>query len=77
MLQLLTRVKVVDNSGVILGRIIKILTPKNAKLGRMGSLIIISSKVQTKNSGILPGTKLKALIIRTKYGNKEFTHKIK
>lgn len=66
MLQLLSKVNIVDNSGVLKGRVIKILTPKNTRIGKLGGLIIISSKIAIKNSGILPGSKFKALIIRTK-----------
>jgi len=76
MLQLLSRVGVADNSGVIEARVIKVLTPKNARIGKVGGLVMISSKAQVKNSGILPGTKFKALIIRTKKTNSLFTHRL-
>ncbi len=77
MLQLLTKVSIADNSGVLVGRIIKILTPKNAKIGGLGSLTVISCKSTIKNSGILPGTKFKGLIIRTKSKENCFNYKLK
>lgn len=76
MLQLLTRVNIADNSGVIKGRIIKVLTPKNSKLAQIGSLVLISSKAIIKNSGILPGTKFSALVIRSKYRFNSFNYNI-
>lgn len=76
MLQLLSKVNIMDNSGVLNGRIIKVLTPKNAKLANVGSLVIISSKSSIKNSGILPGTKFKALIIRTKFKTLSYPYSI-
>ena len=75
MLQLLSRVVIADNSGVLKGRIIKVLTPKNARLASMGSLVIISTKASIKNSGILPGTKFKALVIRTKFNSTSYPYK--
>ncbi len=76
MLQLLSRVNVADNSGVIEARVIKVLTPKNARIAKVGSLIMISSKAQVKNSGILPGTKFKALVVRAKKTSSLFTHRL-
>jgi len=58
MIQLLSRVNIVDNSGILTGRVIKILTPKNKKIGKLGSLILISSKTQIKNKiGIFDSNK--------------------
>jgi len=66
MLQLLTRIDIVDNSGVINARIIKVLTPKNSKIAKVGSLVMISAKNVIKNANIIPGSKFKTLIIRSK-----------
>ena len=77
MIQLLSKIKIVDNSGVLLGKTIKILKPKNAKIGRLGDLILISSQAQVINSGIKPGTIFKAIIVRTKTQENLLTSYIK
>ena len=69
MIQLLSKINLTDNSGVLEGKVIKVLTPKNAKIAKLGSLILISCKSSIKNSGILPGTKFKALVVRLKKTN--------
>lgn len=69
MIQLLSNIKITDNSGVLLGKTIKILKPKNAKIGQVGDLILISSQAQIANSGIKPGSIFKAIIVRTKTQN--------
>lgn len=66
MIQLLSKIKITDNSGVLIGKTIKILRPKNAKIGQIGDLILISSQAQVVNSGIKPGSIFKAIIVRTK-----------
>lgn len=66
MIQLQSKIKITDNSGALIGKTIKILKPKNAKIGHIGDLILISSQVQTTNSGIKTGAIFKAIIVRTK-----------
>ena len=77
MIQLLSNIKITDNSGVLLGKTIKILKPKNAKIGNIGDLILISSQVQAMNSGIKTGTIFKAIIVRTKTNEKHLTNSLK
>lgn len=77
MLQLLSKVQLADNSGVISGRVIKVLTPKNSKLATLGGLVLISAKINVKNSNILPGSKFKALIVRSRYPQKTMTNNYK
>lgn len=66
MIQLQSSIKITDNSGVLLGKTIKILRPKNAKIGQIGDLILISSQIQAAHSGIKTGSIFKAIIVRTK-----------
>lgn len=66
MLQLLSKVKIIDNSGVVKGKVIKILTSKNAKIGRLGNLILISSQKLIPKSGMVSGAIFKALIVQAK-----------
>jgi len=42
MIQLLTKVNIVDNSGALLGRCIKILKPHNRDYAKIGDLILVS-----------------------------------
>lgn len=42
MIQLLTKVNIVDNSGAVLGRCIKILKPHNRDYAKIGDLILVS-----------------------------------
>ena len=77
MIQLQSKVNIADNSGVLEATVIKLLKPKNKKIGCLGSLLLISSKKQTKLSNILPGSKFKSLLIRSKKENKEIDKTIK
>jgi ribosomal protein L14 len=85
MIQLLTKVNIVDNSGGVLGRCIKILKPHNRDYAKIGDLILVSilniAKVEgNKKSGnatssirdsnkIKKGSLFKALVVRTKTNN--------
>jgi large subunit ribosomal protein L14 len=63
MINLLTKVKIVDNSGAILGRTIKVKT-KNAKIG---DKILISVKRISSAGSILKGDVFTGIIVRTNY----------
>ena len=52
MIQLQSKIKITDNSGVLIGKTIKILKPKDGKVAIVGDLILISSQVQATHSGI-------------------------
>ena len=77
MIQLQSKIIITDNSGVLIGKTIKILKPKNAKIGQLGDLILISSQVQALNSGIKVGSIFKAIIVRTKIENKQISSCLK
>ena len=66
MIQLQSKIKITDNSGVLIGKTIKILKPKDGKVAIVGDLILISSQVQATHSGIKTGSIFKAIIVRTK-----------
>lgn len=75
MISELTVVKVVDNSGALKGKCIKILSPKSSKgrgrkAGKVGSIILITILETTPGSKIKPGDLWKALVVRTKKGSK-------
>lgn len=64
-----TKVKVVDNSGAVLGRCIRILYPKSSKgrrFGYTGSIIIITVLQTITGSKIKKGDLFKALVVQTK-----------
>ena len=69
MIQIQTKVKIVDNSGVKKGQTIKIY---NGNFGNIGDIILISVKqVKSKNKlKITKGKLFKALVVRTKFKNK-------
>lgn len=75
MINLLSKVKLADNSGVLEGRVIKLLTPKNTKSSTLGSLVLISCLNIIKNSNLKKGDKLKGVIVRLK--NMELNNSIK
>jgi large subunit ribosomal protein L14 len=82
MIQLLTKVNIVDNSGGVIGRCIKILKPHDRDYAKIGDLILVSileiAKVEGDKKGgstansirdtnkIKKGTMFKALVVRTK-----------
>ena len=63
MLQLNTKVKVLDNSGAVKARIIKILNKK--KFGKVGGLVLVSIVKNLRGSKIRKGSVQKAIIVRT------------
>ena len=64
MIGMLTNVKIVDNSGALLGRCIRIFGNKNK--GSLGDTILLSISHISKNSIIKRGEKYKAIIVRVK-----------
>ena len=69
MIQVQSKLKVIDNSGVKKSQAIKIYQGKN---GKIGDIVLVSVKqVQPKSkTNILKGSLHKALIVRTKYKSK-------
>lgn len=81
MIQPLSRIEVIDNSGAKIGRCIKILSPKGKKYAEIGDLILLSiQKTQTPKGGsnspsreqIMAGDLYKAVVVRSK---REFAQK--
>ena len=68
MLQLLSKVEIIDNSGGTRGRIIKILNKK--KYGKVGGLVLLSVTKNVPNSKIRKGTVHKAIVVRTSVKNR-------
>ena len=68
-----TKLKIIDNSGVKKGQVIKIYKGKS---GSIGDIVLISIKqIQSKNKiKISKGDMYKALIVRTKYNNKNLAN---
>jgi ribosomal protein L14 len=82
MIQLLTKVKIIDNSGGVEGRCIKILKPHGRDNAKIGDTILVSileiAKIEGGKKGsagassiresnkIKKGTMFKALVVRTK-----------
>lgn len=68
-----TIVNIIDNSGAIQGRCIKILLPKShqgRRIGGVGDVLILSVTKTIPGSKIKKGDIMKALIVRTKKGSK-------
>lgn len=65
MISLLTTVNIIDNSGGVLGRCIKILSPHNRKYAVVGDLIVISVIKAIPSSKIRKGEIFKATVVRT------------
>lgn len=76
MINLLSKIKLADNCGVIEGRVIKLLTPKNTKKGVLGSLLMISCTSLIKNSNYKKGDKIKILLLRLKNFSKNYNIKL-
>lgn len=67
-----TKVNIIDNSGAIQGKCIKILTPKSfygRRIGKVGDTIVLTITKTISGSKIKTGDIMKALIVRTKKGN--------
>lgn len=71
MIQIQSKLKINDNSGIKIGQCIKIY---KSKIGKIGDIILISTKKlrlnQKKKIKIIKGDLFKALIIHTKYKKK-------
>jgi large subunit ribosomal protein L14 len=70
MLQLNSKVKVLDNSGATKARVIKILNKK--KIGKVGSLVLLSIVRNLRGSKIRKGSVQKGVIVRTNKDIKGF-----
>ena len=75
MIQLLTKLNIIDNSGGKIGTCIKILHPKGRNIAKTGDIILVSVNKTIANSKVKRGGVYKALIVTTKkilkYRNKE------
>lgn len=71
MINIQTKLKIKDNTGIKIGKCIKVLKKKT---GKIGDLIMISVKNvklnERKKTKISKGDIFKAIIIQTKYSNK-------
>ena len=77
MLKLKSKVIIGDNSGATKGEVIKILKPKNAKTGVLGSLLLVAVKRNIANSKIRKGSMSKAYYIRTNIKGKSYSSNLK
>ena len=69
MLFIQSQIKIIDNSGVKLGRVIKILTPKSLggrQKGVVGSLLLLSIKKVLALKKVKKGNIYQALFLRSK-----------
>lgn len=66
MIGLLTKVKIVDNSGAVEGRCIRVYGKKDK--GFIGDTVLLSITSIAKGSSIKRGEKYKAMIVRVKKG---------
>lgn len=77
MIQLLTKVNIIDNSGGSIGKCIKILNPHGRKHAKVGDIILVTIKETLKLSSsntlsqnkVTKGSLYKALVVRTKVVN--------
>ena len=67
MLGLLSKIKIIDNSGVLRGRIIKIIKPNKKDGASIGDVVLISVLKYLSKSKYSAGSLAKVLIIRTKF----------
>ena len=70
MLQLNSKVNILDNSGATKGRIIKILNKK--KVGKVGGLVLVAISRNIRGSKIRKGSVQKGVIVRTNTNIKGF-----
>ena len=70
MIQLLTRLKVADNTGAKEISCIKILGGSIHKTGNIGDIIIASVKTATPGGVVKKGDVVRAVIVRSKYGRR-------
>jgi large subunit ribosomal protein L14 len=69
MIILLSKVKIIDNSGGVIGRCIKILRPAGRKYAGLGDMILVSVIKSLPSAGIKSGDVHKAIVVRTKYSS--------
>lgn len=69
MLGLLSKIRIIDNSGIIYGRCIKILKPNKLDRASIGDVVLISILKTWTYSKFKSGTLAKVLIVRTKFNN--------
>jgi large subunit ribosomal protein L14 len=69
MLGLLSKIKIIDNSGIIYGRCIKIVKPNKLDEATIGDIILISILKTWTHSKFKKGNLAKVLITRTKFNN--------
>ncbi len=68
MIGLLSKVKIIDNSGALEGRCIKVLKPGNSQApATIGDLIVLSVIKISSGSKILKGDVLRAIVVRVKH----------
>ncbi len=88
MIQLMTKVNIIDNSGGSIGRCLKVLEPHGRKFAKVGDVILVSIKETVKLSSLYknqPGNRkggdsnrltrgslYKAIVVRTKNPNYPF-----
>ena len=77
MIQLLTKVTVIDNSGAKIANCIKIINPKGRNIANIGDIILVAIKSTTANSKVTRGGVYKALVVRTKLGVKNPSQHLK
>lgn len=68
MIGILTKVKIVDNSGAIEGRCIKVYGKSKKFKGYIGDIVLLSITNIAKGSSIKRGEKYKGMIVRIKKG---------
>jgi large subunit ribosomal protein L14 len=64
---MLSKLKIIDNSGVTIGRIIKILNKKSSL--SVGTLVLISVQKNIPHSKIRKGDTVKAIVVNGAYQN--------
>ena len=67
MLGLLSKIRIIDNSGIIYGRCIKILKPNKLDRASIGDVILITILKTWSHSKFKKGSLAKVLIVRTRY----------
>ena len=66
MIQLLSKVEIIDNSGGKIATCIKIMNPKGRKVAHAGDIILVSVIKTTPNSKVTRVGVYKAIVVRTK-----------
>lgn len=70
MLQNLSWINVVDNTGIKEAMVIRVLGGSNKKNANIGDIVVCSAKVVTPNGMIKKGQVVKAVVVRSKFGVK-------